>query len=76
MKVFPTSIECPITPDLRGSRLEEELGERLTDETCADSGFVGKDPAHNLPLGDLAKRAVGVSRMGGMMEPGHVSKVD
>lgn len=73
MKVFPTSIECPLAFDLRGSRLGEERGERLTDETCADSGFVGKNPAHILPSGDLARRAVGVSRAGGKMEPGHVS---
>lgn len=73
MKVFPTSIECPLAFDLWGSRLGEERWERLTDETCADSSFVGKNHALILPSGDLGRRAAGISRTGGKMEPDHVS---
>lgn len=43
------------------------------DETRADSGFVGKNPAHNLARADLANRAGGVSGTGGRTAPGHVS---
>lgn len=73
MKVFPTSIECPLAFDLRGSGLGEERGEGLTDETCADSGFVGRTLAHILPSGDLAKGERESVARGEKMEPGHVS---
>lgn len=36
------------------------------------AALLAKNPARNLPLGDPAKRAAGVSRTGGMMEPDHV----